>query len=921
MTREQTNIGPERDAFVGRDRELRELAAELRDHRLVTILGEGGAGKTRLARHFGASTELFDEVWFCDLVGARDRGDLIGVIAETLDLEVSQSVDVREIGEALDGRGEMLLVLDNLEQIADPAARAVDAWLEIAPEVSFLATSREPLRIQGEIRFQLEPLQTEAGIELFRSRARALGPDFEFETSNAEWVERIVERLEGLPLAIELAASRTKIYSLADLAGELESSFEVLRSDSRMLETRHRTMREAIAWSWELLEERERHLLAEASVFVGGFRLEAARAILLGDGDEPVDELLESLVDKSLVRRVPVEGRLRFELLEPIREFAAEQLDEARRVEVERRHARHFVELIGELERPRIGRDVDDVLAAFWNSVGRDSELAANAALASYKLLRNRGSYPKIHEIVSRALDHPIEDDELAAKLYGVQARCQLHDGHYREGLDVIEEGLERAEASEGGRSEIFLSSLRARTYKALCRPERARRHLEEALALAESVGEPWLEATLRGRMVDIEFDRMDFAAANETLGEVVAFCRTHEIDDIQAHVLTAEARLSLLVGDLERAESSLERAVRAHPGGEEWFLVRHRTELGYLALARGQNGRARDYFDEALELGKGIGNLRRTISTLYGLSLLDRVESEQERVASAGESALLEILELVEGTDDRFQQVQARTRLGVSVLRKPRFAAARELFEEAWERSDDLEHMRTRPHVACWLAAASAATGDLDRAESLLEDASERFEAFEEAEVLAAEVEAFFRPVVEILASEEVPDRGNVERLKKSLRDRSERYADEPRNGVFMWRGWDHRRELAAVLDAAVAEFERTHPEVALRVADDGSRFIAPGGDRGDFENRDALRPILERLAELRDAEPGRGLAVEEIVEIGWPDAVLTDDAAKARVYTAISTLRSAGLGELLVTGPEGYYLDPETPFRWIDA
>ena len=912
MTERVTHLAAGRDRFVGRTRELDQLQRNLADHRLVTILGEGGSGKTRLARHFGAQTEALAEFWICDLVHARDRDDLVGSVAETLGIEIAKSASVTEIGEAMSERGPMLLILDNLEQMAEAAAFAVDTWLEVSPNVTFLATSREPLRIRGEIRVQLEPLASEAAVDLFVSRARELRPDFELDDERRAVVERIVDRLDGLPLAIELAASRTNLYSVSQLADRLESSIEVLRSDSRSVEQRHRTMRDAIAWSWELLDETERALLAEASIFIGGFSLESAREVLVAEHDGPVAPIIESLVDKSLMRRVAADDLTRFDLLEPVREFAAEKLADDRRRAVERRHARHFADMILETRVPRIGRDVDNVVAAFWNVVDHDAELAAEAALASYMLLRNRGAYPKIREIVERARVREIDADMIAAKLHGVRARCMLHDGEYREAFAAIDGGLERAEAADDARSLVFMNSLKSRLFNAIGQPKRAGEHLERALDYTEEVDDPWLESTVRGRLAAVAFDRGQFDEAERKLAETTMFCRTHDLEDMLAHALATAACHVMAFGELERAESLLDRAADVHPGGEEWFGLEHQTERGFLEAARGDEEAARTHFEEALESGEIIGNRRRRIPTLYGLSSL--VDGDEEP------SALLAILEIVEGTDDTLNQVQARTRLGVTRLRQGRYAVAEPLFEEALEGADEFELPRVQPHVACWLAVASAGLGESERADSLLDRASERFAACEDGETLADEVDTLFRPVADICGADDMPDRSAVGDLERLLRDTAERRSDDPRANIWLWRGWDHRAQLSAVLEGTVAELERAHPDALLRVARDGSRFAPPGEDAVDLRSREVLSRILRRLAELRAEAPEAGLEVDEVVDIGWPDEVLTESAGKGRVYTAVRNLRSMGLDGVLETGPQGYHLDPETPFAWME-
>ena len=319
--------------FFGRVRELEALHGWFAGgDRLVTLLGPAGTGKTRLALRFA---ELHPKARCCDLTDARDAA------------AVSDAVEamVATLGD------ETLLVLDNCEHVAHAVATVVP---RIPAGTRILVTSRERLRVPGERCFEVPPLglpqrgddaTASEALQLFLDRARLVRPDYALTAPDTEVLVEILERLDGLPLAIELAAARMRVLSPQALLRRLSLRFDLLRSDARDATTRQRTLRGALDWSWDLLEPVEQSALAQCSVFRSGFTLEAAEAVLdLSPhvGAPATLEVIESLCDKSLVRTLPRAGDVRFGLYECIREYAAERLgDEIDRVR--ERHGAYFL--------------------------------------------------------------------------------------------------------------------------------------------------------------------------------------------------------------------------------------------------------------------------------------------------------------------------------------------------------------------------------------------------------------------------------------------------------------------------------------------------------------------------------------------------------------------------------------------------
>ncbi|MFE2511730.1 ATP-binding protein [Streptomyces naganishii] len=362
-SRPPSNIRARLTSFVGREDDIAAIRADLAGARLVTLLGPGGAGKTRLSQEVAEAVRPVprDGVWLAELapvddpaavpeavltaVGARETV-LYGAGAEEMRVAVADRHDepVERLVEHC-SRRRMLLLLDNCEHVVDSAARLVEELLARCPHLTVLATSREPLGVPGELVRPVEPLPDPVALRLFAERGAAVRPGFRVdadEDTEAACAE-ICRRLDGLPLAIELAAARLRMLTPAQIAGRLDDRFRLLTSGSRTVLPRQQTLRAVVDWSWDLLDEDERYVLGRLSVFAGGCHLAAAEAVC---GPAAFDAL-GSLVDKSLVVAAPApDGEMRYRLLETVAEYAGERLDETGgRAEAERAHLTYYREL------------------------------------------------------------------------------------------------------------------------------------------------------------------------------------------------------------------------------------------------------------------------------------------------------------------------------------------------------------------------------------------------------------------------------------------------------------------------------------------------------------------------------------------------------------------------------------------------
>ena len=439
----RAHLPPEATTFIGRARELDVLGGLLTERRLVTLTGPGGTGKTRLALRAAADVagRFPDGAFFVSVAAIRDAALVPGAIASALNLRDEPMRSSAEIVSEWLGSRELLLVLDNLEQI-DAAGPAVEDLLAAAPGVRLLATSRSPLRLAGEQEFRVPPfsvpdrgadakaLEAADVVQLFLDRARLARPDLTVGAEDLAVIAEICARLDGLPLAIELAAARVRLLPLAAILDRLAHRLDVLARGPSNVSARQQSLRGAIAWSHELLDEPGGALFRRLAVFVSGWTIEAAGAVA---GDPPlgdVESALEALADQSLIQSSLSRIDPRFTMLETIREFALERLDAAGEAgELRRRHAAFFRGLaesaFGESRGPeaaawfdRLEADLDNLRAAIEGTAvsgSLDVALAIAAALGPFWLQRNHSAEGQ--QTLVRLIDsaHERDSPEFAA--------------------------------------------------------------------------------------------------------------------------------------------------------------------------------------------------------------------------------------------------------------------------------------------------------------------------------------------------------------------------------------------------------------------------------------------------------------------------------------------------------------------------
>lgn len=623
-----SNLPAPLSSFVGRT----DLTTHVRDllhrsgPRLMTLIGPGGIGKTRTAIEVGHSTanSFPDGTFFISLAELRSPSDVVAWIATTLGFKASADATLEEVLIARLLHKRALLILDNFEHVLD-AAPAVAHLAEACPGVHILATSREPLHIRGEQRLPVPSLdvprrsEVDAGvlmqveaIQLFTQRAKAIQPEFSLTDENARAIASICRGLEGLPLAIELAAARVKEFSPWALLPRLDEQLDLLTGGPRDVSPRHSSVRSAIEWSYRLLEERERMIFNSLGVFRGGFSLDAARAVSPKEsgGELDLQAHLLSLTEKNLVNRdCSMRGEARFTLLEPIREHALEKVRAAGiEPEVKRLHAEYYRQLAERAE------------TELWAE--RQGEWFGRLALEAANL--------------SAALEYAFSagDFGLGLTILGCLWRFWIWQGNYAQWRAWLEEGLAAGETVE---PEVRGKALFAAAFLAQHQGEyhRAQALSEENLALSRALGD---QLAVRHALCVLGLSSLRLGHPDKAallFNEMVDICR--HVDNRQ-FLPPSMFNLGMALaekGDVAQGASKIEEALKLFgEAGEKYISVTAHCYLGHLEVDRKRFRRARELFVESLRISEETDYHVGLAHSLEGLAVVDAGAGRLERPA-----------------------------------------------------------------------------------------------------------------------------------------------------------------------------------------------------------------------------------------------------------------------------------------------
>jgi predicted ATPase/class 3 adenylate cyclase len=617
------NLPAQMSSFVGRDQAIREVQAALDGTRLLTLTGPGGTGKTRLALEVGYRRlpAFVDGVWFLDLSAVTDPSVVPTEIAIAIGATGDPGQPVFQCLEEHLRDRKLLLILDNFEQVLD-ATLAIEHLLSHAPGLKVMVTSRSVLSVYGEREYPVTPLELPdpgnaeiidrlsryESVSLFVERARDIRPDFQLTPENALAVAEICSRLDGLPLAIELAAVRVNVLSPQAMLPRLDEALALLTTGPRNLPERQRTLRGAIDWSYRLLEEPERRLFAWLTTFSGGGSLEAIEAVADHSLGVSMLDLLGSLVDHSLIRRTETPGgEVRFQMLETIREYAMEKLDREPDVaDVRRRHARYFLDLAARGEPHLVGADQKEWLDRF----DRD------------------------HDNLRAALKWSIEAEEVAGQeAAGALWRFWHQRGHLAEGRRKLEHLLQAAGGQERTPQRFkALTGAGGLAYWQNDYPA-AERFYSEALEIARELGDPRsiAEGLLNLSYLDrIRGDEEEGMAKLRTVREMATSIGDRQL---AADCLWLLGGRELREGRPEQGLAMVEEALDIYRElGNPFSTAESLASLGSFYLRFGDSGAAAAAQREALSIFVEVGNPTGIAMILEEMATVETMEDRHER-------------------------------------------------------------------------------------------------------------------------------------------------------------------------------------------------------------------------------------------------------------------------------------------------
>ena len=562
-----------------------------------------------------------------------------GAVGAALSVALSVA-PVVQLGHAIAARGRCLVVLDNFEQVVECAEETVGAWLDRSEEAHFVVTSRQRLQLRGEAVLVVEPLSEEEAVALFVDRAARAGAAVDLGRERVE-VVALVGLLDGLPLAIELAAARLRLMSPAAMLQRMGQRFRLLSSGGGRPD-RHATLRATLSWSWELLSAEEQAALAQCSVFEGSFTLEAAEEVLSLGEALWVPDVLAALVDHSLLRVV---GAERFSLLISVQQYAAARLSDAARAAVEERHGRYYarfgtieaLEVLGEHDgvphRRALVADLDNWIVAVRRAVSRgDGEVASAALEAAWAVLSLRGPFAIGSELAAEALSVPGLSAKARLAVVVAAGRIALTCGQPDRARVHIEEALGEARRQGDRRAEGQILGILGILRRQEGRPDDAKAQYEAALRIAREVGHRRAEGVLLANLGVLHHGQGRFDDARTQYEAVLQIARSMGHRRTEASVLGHLGLLSEQQGRFDDAKARCEAALQiAREVGDR------RTEgiaigcLGVVSARQGKPEEARDHHEAALQIARSMGDRRMEETTLGRLSALSRAQGQYD--------------------------------------------------------------------------------------------------------------------------------------------------------------------------------------------------------------------------------------------------------------------------------------------------
>ena len=641
----RTNVPIPLTSFIGREKEVEELVRLLGENRLLTLAGPGGVGKTRLA--IQSSNKLLsqfkDGVWWVELAPLTDENLLPQAVTKSLGVREIANQPLKETLSNFLRSKQLLLVLDNCEHLITGCIQLADRLLGTCPNLKILVTSREGLGLTGEEVWSvpilslpdpkqvslLDLLMHYEGIRLFVERARAVRSDFSLTELNALSVAQVCQRLDGMPLAIELAAARVKMMSVGEIAKRLDDRFNLLTEGSRAALPRHQTLRAAIDWSYDLLSQPERSFFNRISVFAGGFTLEAAEEVASGSDvvKSQVTDLLGQLINKSLitVESLSEGGQIdtRYSMLETIRQFAYEKfLETGESEQIHQRHRDYFLAFVEEAEPKlkseeqlawldRLELEHDNLRAASNYAIESDTELGLRLGSALLDFWLMRGNSSEGREYLAKLLERTQQWGQAAGRAHAlnVAGRLAHYQADFAAARILLEQAIPLARAS-GDKKEIAFALLwLGKTALRQRDAQSARPLIEEGLAIYQELQDKGGIAMAYHRLAELAAHQGDHRKAEEFFTKALSKYRDFGDRFMAGEVLNALGEVARGKGDYERAGTFYEQALEILKElGSRFLPAIPLFNLAWVSLQRGDTRKATALFQESLKLHREYG-------------------------------------------------------------------------------------------------------------------------------------------------------------------------------------------------------------------------------------------------------------------------------------------------------------------------
>ena len=669
------NLPAQMTSFIGRERELTEIKQALSAHRLVTLTGSGGAGKSRLSLQVGMDclSQFADGVWLVELAPVTDPALVAQTLLATFNLREGRNRSVLDVLTDYLRTKTILLLLDNCEHLIDSCAQTSEALLQACPNLRILASSREALGITGEFAYRvpslntpnpeqlpaLDQLEKADSIRLFVERASTAKPGFTLTNMNAFSLAQICYRLDGIPLAIELAASRVKVLSPDQIAARLDDRFRLLTGGSRTALPRQQTLRAMIDWSYSLLSEEEKALFRRLAVFVGGWTLEAAEAVCADagpDGILPHDvlDLLTRLVDKSLVVIEETEGEIRYHRLETIRQYSREKFFETDEVHAVRdRHLDFFVEFAELVDKKLKGRDQlfwhrrmsveqDNLRAALEWGLNRNPDRALRIAGAA-NLFWTAGGYSAegfrwtqtALERVEKLSDTPNEQRRVArAKALCGLTRLYLSLGDNANAKRAAEESVALYQQSQDQHGLAFALIVLAYPLEFLGEREQAEAALQESYSIGRAEGDTYIICRALNRLGHVIVDLYsDLNLAQRYVEESLQLAKEAGLRSQEAQAFEILGFIATHRNQPDAARRYLAESVRAYEEiGASFNVILEKSNLAHLERKLGNYADALEYYRETITAFRDMGQTGAVSHQLECFGFIALSQNQHER-------------------------------------------------------------------------------------------------------------------------------------------------------------------------------------------------------------------------------------------------------------------------------------------------